>query len=260
MPSVLPARSRHILFSASASDLLRRSCVSSCVSSPMAKYASCSRAHGPQKATPRISTTAGRGQGLFVLLRTWHGTPIIASVKKTPLRKLLDRFFKGVACAEGRDLLGRNLHLLSGLGIPALPGLALPHGELPEARNLNLFTALERFGHYLLEGLEVPLGLALGDPGLLRDPLDELLLLHGCSFLRSSSASWPACLGCLPSVIREPEPHSIPSFAAGLAERMLWWRTVGYTPSVVPAFKKVYGWGDPRTRTVEVFPEGSLFC
>jgi hypothetical protein len=33
----------------------------------------------------RISTTARRGQGLFVLLRTWHGTGIVASVKENSL-------------------------------------------------------------------------------------------------------------------------------------------------------------------------------
>jgi hypothetical protein len=46
----------------------------------MAKYASCSRAHGTQKATPRICTTAPRGQGLSVLLRTWQAAGIAASV------------------------------------------------------------------------------------------------------------------------------------------------------------------------------------
>jgi hypothetical protein len=44
----------------------------------MAKYASCSRAHGPQKAAPRISTTARRWQGLSALLRTSHKTGIFA--------------------------------------------------------------------------------------------------------------------------------------------------------------------------------------
>src|SRR5215211_209875 len=155
--SVLPARSRRILSNASASDLLRRSRASSCVSSPMAKYASCWRAHAPQKATPRISTAAVRGQGLPVLLRTWQGPGfVVSSVKET-----LDRLFEYVARAEGRHLLGRDLYLLAGLGIPALPGLALLDGELPEARDLNLLATLERLGHYLLEGLEVLLCLAL---------------------------------------------------------------------------------------------------
>src|ERR671920_2265046 len=112
-------------------------------------------------------------------------------------RKSLDRLFEGVARAEGGNLLGRDLHLLAGLGIPALPSLTLPHGELPEACDLDLLASLERFGHHLLEGLEVLLDLALGHPSFLGDPLDEFLLLHGRSFLWSSSAPWRACLVCL---------------------------------------------------------------
>src|SRR5688572_26400593 len=98
----------------------------------MAKYACCSRAHGPQKATPRISTSARRGQGLSVLLRTWQRPGfVVASVKNTSVRKLLDGFLQGVARPEGGNLLGRDLHLLAGLGVPALPGLTLLNGELP---------------------------------------------------------------------------------------------------------------------------------
>src|SRR5215207_2458260 len=120
-----------------------------------------------------------------------------ASVKETPIREALDRLFEGVARAEGGNLLGRDLHLLAGLGIPALPSLTLPHGELPEACDLDLLASLERFGHYLLESLEVLLSLALGHPSFLGDPLDEFLLLHCCSFLWSPSAPWQACLVCL---------------------------------------------------------------
>ena len=87
-----PARSRLILSSASASALLLRPCVSSCVSSPMAKYASCSRAHAPQKAMPRIFTTARWGHGLSVLLRTWHCTGIVASVKKTSFLQMIAHY------------------------------------------------------------------------------------------------------------------------------------------------------------------------
>src|SRR5215207_6183532 len=202
MVSFTPARSRRIIFNASASALPRRTCVfSSCVSSPMAKYASCWRAHSPQKGTPRISTSARRGQGLSVLLRTWQGLGLVfASVKEPSVPQLLDRFFEGIARAEGGYLLGRDLHLLAGLGVSALPGLALLDGELAEARDLDLLASLERFGHYLLEGLEVLLSLALGHPSFLCDPLDEFLLLHGCSLLwSSSSASWRACIRCLPS-------------------------------------------------------------
>ena len=56
-----------------------------------AKYASCWRAHGPQKATPRISTSARRGQGFSVLLRTWQGPGFVTSVKKTSVPQLLHR-------------------------------------------------------------------------------------------------------------------------------------------------------------------------
>src|SRR5215216_7234482 len=171
MFSFTPARSRRIIFRAAASGSLRRPCFS-CESSPMEKYASCWRAHGSQNATPRISTSARRGQGFSVLLRTWQRPGLVISVNKPSVPQLLDRFFEGIARAEGGDLLGRDLHLLAGLGISALPGLALLNGELPEARDLNLLTTLERFGHYILEGLEVLLCLALGHPSFLCDPLD----------------------------------------------------------------------------------------
>src|SRR5829696_4485000 len=113
----------------------------------MAKYASCRRVQGPQKATPRISTSAVRGQGLSVLLRTWQGS-CFASVKETPIREALDRLLEGVAGAEGGNLRSRDLHLLAGLGVPALPSLTLPNGELPEACDLDLLASFERLGHY----------------------------------------------------------------------------------------------------------------
>src|SRR5215203_3256219 len=103
--------------------------------------------------------------------------------RKPPTRNLLDRLFEGATRAEGGNLLGRDPHLLAGLGIPALPGFAFPNGELPEACDLDLLASLERFGHHLLEGLEVLLSLAVGHPSFLCDPLDEFLLLHGRSFL-----------------------------------------------------------------------------
>src|SRR5215207_2951477 len=198
MPSLLPVCPCRFLSSTSASVLLRRSRASSCVSSPMAKYASCWRARGPQKATPRISTSARRRQGLSVLLRTWQVPDfVVSSGKRTLVRTLLDRLLEGVARAEGGYLLGRDLHLLAGLGVSALPGLALLDGELAEACDLDLLASLERFGHYLFEGLEVLLCLALGHPSFLCDPLDEFHLFHGHSFLWSSSAPWRACLVCL---------------------------------------------------------------
>src|SRR5919112_3360549 len=118
-------------------------------------------------------------------------------------RKSLDRLFEGVARAEGGNLLGRDLHFLAGLGIPALPSLTLPNGELPEVSDLDLLASLERFGHYLLEGLEVHLCLALGHPSFLCDPLDEFLLLHGCSFLVPFLVLRRSCLGTSVLFVRE---------------------------------------------------------
>src|SRR3712207_6759514 len=111
-----------------------------------------------------------------------------------PVRKLLDSLLEGVARAEGGDLGGRDLHLLAGLGVAALPGPALPDGKLAESRDPDLVSALERLGHHPLEGPEVPLGLALGHAGHLGDPLDELRLVHGLSFLPPTFGSAAAPL------------------------------------------------------------------
>src|SRR5918994_7818004 len=130
-------------------------------------------------------------------MRTWQDPGLVTSVNELSVPQLLDRLLEGVARAEGGNLLGGDLHLLTSLRVPALPGLTLLDGEFPEACDLDLLAGLERFGHYLLEGLEVLLDLALGHPSFLGDPLDEFLLFHGRSFLWSSSAPWRACLVCL---------------------------------------------------------------
>src|SRR5918995_2849543 len=129
MLSVLLVCLCRFLSSTTASGLLQRSRSSSCVSSPMAKYTSCLRAHGPQNATPRISTSARRRQGLSVLLRTWQVPGFVTSVNEPSVPQLLDRLLEGVARAEGGNPPGRDPHLLAGLGVPALPGLALLNGE-----------------------------------------------------------------------------------------------------------------------------------
>src|SRR5215204_6725098 len=84
MPPV-SSRSLRILLNASASGLLRRLCFPP-VSSPMAKYASCSRAHASQKDMPLISTTAWWRQGLSVLLLTWHSPSFLVASPKEDLR------------------------------------------------------------------------------------------------------------------------------------------------------------------------------
>ena len=56
------------------------------VSSPIAKYVSCSRAHLSQKAMPWSLAVAGRVQGRAVSLRTWHlpSSLIVSSLKSPP--------------------------------------------------------------------------------------------------------------------------------------------------------------------------------
>src|SRR5215213_2918854 len=100
-------------------------------------------------------------------MRTWQRPGFVTSVKEPSVPQLLDRFFEGIASAEGGDLLGRNLHLLAGLGVPSLSSATLLDGELPEACDLDFLASLECFGHYLLEGLEVLLGLTYGHPSFL---------------------------------------------------------------------------------------------
>ena len=84
MPSVRPARSRHFPSSTSASGLLQRylNLVRKLADGEIYLLLA---AHGPQKARPRISTSARRRQGLSVLLRSWQLPGfVIASVKETP--------------------------------------------------------------------------------------------------------------------------------------------------------------------------------
>src|ERR687890_915037 len=155
-------------------------------------------------------------------MRTWQDPGFVTSVNELSVPQLLDRLLEGVACAEGGNPRSRDLHLLTSLRVPALPGLTLPNRELPEARDLDLLASLERLGHNLLEGLEVLLCLALGHPSFLGDPLDEFLLFHGCSFLWSPLASSRACLVCLLPVIRDSQSLAIPWLPADLAERTPW--------------------------------------
>src|ERR687898_911952 len=121
-------------------------------------------------------------------MRTWQDPGFVTSVNELSVPQLLDCLLEGVARAEGGNLLGGDPHLLAGLRVPALPCLTLLDGELAEARDLNLLAGLERLGHYLLEGLEVLVGLALGHSSVLCNSLDEFLLFHVRSSLWSSSA------------------------------------------------------------------------
>src|SRR5215210_8848309 len=98
-------------------------------------------------------------------------------------RALLDRSLEGFARLEGRNLGGRDLHLLPALRIPTFPCLLIADVELPEARNLDLLASLQRRGYGRRESLQVLLGFALGRVGVLDHLLDQLLLVHASVLL-----------------------------------------------------------------------------
>src|SRR5829696_9258760 len=124
--------------------------------------------------TPKAKKASGKGPQhyaccvLYPALRTVLGQivppPRRCRQGKSPASEdvTLDRILEGLACLEGRNLGGRDLHLLPALRISALPGLLLSHVELPEARQLNLLARLERFRYDRRESLQVFLGFALG--------------------------------------------------------------------------------------------------
>src|SRR5215207_9219804 len=96
------------------------------------------------------------------------------------LSLILDGLLERLARLECRNLAGPYLHPLSGLRVFTFPGLLLPDVELPEARQLDLLTCLERFRYGRRESFEVFSGFALGGVGVLDHPLYELLFVHGC--------------------------------------------------------------------------------
>src|SRR5215204_4657242 len=118
-----------------------------------------------RKVQPRASATSAGGAR--------NSNP---EIRLMPL--ILNGLLEGLARLEGRNLGGRDLHLLPALRISALPGLLLSNVELPKARNLDLLARLERFGYGPRESLQVLLGIALGSVGVLDHLLNHLLLVH----------------------------------------------------------------------------------
>ena len=93
---------------------------------------------------------------------------------------ILDGLLESLARLECRNLPGLYLHPLSSLRVLTFPRLLLPDVELPEARQLDLLTRLERLCYGRRESFEVFSGLALWRVGVLDHPLYELLFVHGC--------------------------------------------------------------------------------
>src|SRR5215212_2547691 len=92
---------------------------------------------------------------------------------KNALFLLLDLVFQGVASGELGDLRGGDVDPLLGLRVDALPGVALLHVELAEARDLDLLTVLEAVGDDLGERVEEPLSVTLRGVCLVCDLLDQ---------------------------------------------------------------------------------------
>src|SRR5215204_2278834 len=120
------------------------------------------------KVQPRASATSAGGAR--------NSNPEIRSM---PL--ILNGLLEGLARLESRNLPSLYLHPLSGLRVFTFPRLLLPDVELPEARQLDLLTRLERFCYGGRESFQVFSGFALRRVGVLDHPLYELLFVHGCS-------------------------------------------------------------------------------
>src|SRR5215213_5946186 len=92
---------------------------------------------------------------------------------RNALSLLLDLVFQGVASGELGDLRGGDVDPLLGLRVDPLPGVALLHVELAEARDLDLLAVLEAVGDDLGERVEEPLGITLRGVCLVCDLLDQ---------------------------------------------------------------------------------------
>src|SRR5215210_2037744 len=129
----------------------------------------------PRRRTSENTPSTHSGKQTFVGVAR-NSNPEIRS-----MLLILYGFLEGLARLECRNLAGLYLHPLSGLRVLTFPGLLLPDVELPEARQLDLLTCLERFRYGRRESFEVFSGFALWRVGVLDHPLYELLFVH-CTY------------------------------------------------------------------------------
>src|SRR5215204_4172163 len=99
---------------------------------------------------------------------------------------LLDLVLERVARGELRHLGCGYVDPLLGLRVDTLPGVALLHVELAEARDLDLLAVLEAVRHDLGERVEEPLGITLGGVRLAGDLLYQRRLVQRHFFLPTS--------------------------------------------------------------------------
>src|SRR5919107_2578900 len=116
---------------------------------------------------------------------------------------LLDLVLERVARGELGHLGCGYVDPLLGLRVDTLPGVALLHVELAEARDLDLLAFLEVVRHDLGERVEEPLGVALGGVRLAGDLLYQCRLVQRHFFL---PASLPLLL---PPVCRKDLPETL---------------------------------------------------
>src|SRR5690242_15193291 len=86
---------------------------------------------------------------------------------------LVDEVLQFLARLEIGDALGRHVHLVAGLRVAALAGLALAKAETAEAAQLDLLTAFESLDDALEHGVDDHLTVLLGEVRYARDFFDQ---------------------------------------------------------------------------------------
>ena len=90
----------------------------------------------------------------------------------------VDQVLQFLARLEVRDALGRHVHLVAGLRVAALAGLALAKAEAAESAQLDLLAALEGIDDALEHGVDDDLGVLLREVRDARDFFDQFRLRH----------------------------------------------------------------------------------
>src|SRR4051812_37411665 len=106
-----------------------------------------------------------------------------ATDKSVARPTLLDGLLQARSGREAGDAARGDLHRLAGPRIPPLARAALGDVELPEARERDLFTVLQRVLDRLDDRVDRRAGVLLGQTARTGDLVDELVLRHRSSFV-----------------------------------------------------------------------------
>src|SRR3954468_17345894 len=96
-------------------------------------------------------------------------------------RLLLDGLLEARPGGEARDAGRGDRHRLARTRVAALAGAAVGDVELPEARERDLFTALQGVLDGADHGVDRRTGVLLAQAALGRDPINEVRLRHDSS-------------------------------------------------------------------------------